>query len=386
MARATTGKLRKLWLDIHLWLGVGLLIAIVPISFTGAALVWHDPLDRLIHPARFEVSDAAPALAPSAYLAAAVKALDGRAIPTAVRMPAEAGLPVSVQARVPGPVPQGARPKTMTVFLDPADARVTDVENTSSSLISVMHRLHGSLMIPDIGRKVVGWIGWAMTISCITGIIIWWPRNGAFLKGLRWRRTPMVMDNLHHMIGFWICIPLAVLSLTGVYISFPYTSRDVFGIEQKGPPPKGPRPAAPPPMETPASAIDDALAAARAENPGAAALSSITLPTAGDRPSWRVQFAAAGEGASPSTVQVADGSLKAKADRGGGGGGRANQDELSRLMRTIHDGQETPFLWQLVVFLGGVAPVVLAITGLVMWVRKQFRKARLRRPELAPAE
>jgi uncharacterized iron-regulated membrane protein len=379
MARTLNGKLRKLWLDIHLWIGLGLLVAIVPISATGAALVWHDPLDRLLHPARFDVSKAAPALAPSAYLGAARTAFDGRAVPTAVRMPAEAGMPVTVQGRVPGPVPQGARPKTLTAFLDPADARVTDVENTSSSLISIMHRLHGSLMIPEIGRKVVGWIGWAMTISCITGLIIWWPRNGAFAKALRWRRTPVVMDNLHHMIGFWICLPLAVLSLTGVYISFPQTSRAVFGVEQKGPAPKqaqrGRVQAAP--LASPASGID-------AENPGAR-ISAITLPTEGERPSWRVQFAPAAEGAPAAAIEVADGSLKAKMDRGGAGG-RGAQDSLSRLMRTIHDGQQTPFIWQLIVFLGGVAPVVLAITGLVMWVRKQFRKARLRRPELQPAE
>jgi uncharacterized iron-regulated membrane protein len=383
MARHTAGKLRKLWLDIHLWIGVGLALAIIPISLTGAALVWHDPLDRMLHPARFAVSESKAVLAPSAYLEAARTAFESRATPTTVRFPEKAGMPVTVQGRMDAPLMAGNRPRMMTAFLDPATAKVTDVEQTSSSLISVMHRLHGSLLIPNIGRKVVGWIGWGMTISCITGLILWWPRKGPVAKGLRWQRTPSTMDNLHHIIGFWICIPLAVLSLTGVYISFPQTARAVMGIEQakgKQAPPRN-RPAPPPPLDQTASGIDEAVTAALGAA-SAGEVASITLPTVGDKPSWRVQVAA--EGAPPSTLQVADGSLQVKADRGGGG--RATQDSFSRLMRTIHDGQETPFVWQFIVFLGGVAPALLAITGIIMWARRQFRLARLRRPELQPAE
>lgn len=382
MARSATGALRKLWLDIHMWIGVALAVAIIPISLTGAALVWHDPLERMLHPARFAVSESKAVLAPSVYLETARAAFEGRATPTQVRLPQEAGLPVTVQGRMDAPLMAGNRPRMMTVFLDPATARVTDVEQTSSSLINIMHRLHGSLMIPNIGRKVVGWIGWAMTISCVTGIILWWPRKGSAARGLRWRRTPSTMDNLHHLVGFWICIPLAVLSLTGVYISFPQTSRAVMGIEQpqqKAQPRVRPPPA--PPLEQTASGIDEAVAAAIAAGAGDQ-VTQITLPTVGDKPSWRVQAAAAG--APPAAFQVADGALLAKADRGGGG--RATQDSFSRLMRTIHDGQETPFLWQLIVFLGGVAPALLAITGVIMWARRRLRLSRLRRPELQPAE
>lgn len=382
MARSATGRLRKLWLDIHLWIGVGLALAIIPISLTGAALVWHDPLDRMLHPARFAVSESKAVLAPSVYLETARTAFEGRATPTQVRFPEEAGQPVTVQGRMDAPLMAGNRPRMMTAFLDPATAKVTDVEETSSSLINVMHRLHGSLLIPNIGRKVVGWIGWAMAISCLTGVILWWPRKGPVSKGLRWQRTPSALDNLHHLVGFWICIPLAVLSLTGVYISFPQTSRAVMGIEQpqqKAQPRNRPPPA--PPLDQTASGIDEAVGAAMAVA-SAGHVASITLPTTGDKPSWRVQIAA--QGATPSTLQVADGSLKVQPDRGGGG--RATQDGFSRLMRTIHDGQETPFLWQLIVFLGGVAPALLAVTGVIMWARRQLRLARLRRPQLQPAE
>ena len=38
-------------------------------------------------------------------------------------------------------------------------------------------------------------------------------------------------------------------------------------------------------------------------------------------------------------------------------------------MRRIHDGNGLPFVWQLIVFLGGVLPAALGVTGVIMWWR-----------------
>ena len=40
MTASLSSRLRRLWLDAHLWIGVGLLIAIIPLSASGAILVW----------------------------------------------------------------------------------------------------------------------------------------------------------------------------------------------------------------------------------------------------------------------------------------------------------------------------------------------------------
>jgi len=392
MAGPIANRLRRLWFDVHMWIGVGLALAIIPISVTGAILVWHEPLERLVYTERFAVSETPPSLPAQAYVDEAVKAFDGKAAPTTVRY-GEPGLPVTVIGRMDGPLGANGRPRQLTAWLDPATARVTDVADVSTSPFQIMHRLHGSLLIPEIGRKSVGWIGWAMTISCLTGLWLWWPR-GAFAKALRWRRSPSVFDNLHHMIGFWICLPLAVLSLTGVYISFPQTSRAVFGVEQAAPGPQGKggpqakagggRGAAPaPPLKQTSITIDEAIAVAKAEQP-AGRITQVTLPTEGRNPVWRVQLQDEGAG-QPTAWQVGDADRAIERDRGGGGG-RATQDPLSRLMRTVHDGVGTPFIWQLIVFLGGVAPAVLALTGVVMWARNQLRKLRARSPEAQPAE
>jgi len=387
MTATPAERLRRLWLDVHLWIGAGLLVALVPLSLSGAILVWHDPLDRALHPARFAVSGPQADRPLSAYAHAADAAFAGRAALTQIRLPQDPGDPVVATGRLQGPPGPGGRPRSLTVWIDPPTARVLDAADTSQSFIQVMHRLHGSLLIPQVGRKVVGWLGWAMFVSCATGLWLWWPRNGAVLRALRWRRGPSKLFNLHHMVGFWICLPLAVLSLTGVYISFPQTARALFGVAEPQRPgsPGGAGPGGgpsrfAPPIPKPALSIDEAAAAALAADPGGR-IASVSTPTRGKAPAWRVQLARPGAEA-PATVQVADATAEAKPARRGEGG----PDPLSRWMRRVHDGDHMGLLWQAIIFLGGIAPAVLGVSGLVMWLRRRARRrAVARRPATAPA-
>src|SRR5262249_23960429 len=98
-----------------------------------------------------------------------------------------------------------------------------------SSLFGWLHRFHENLTIPEYSsRAIVGWVGVGMLMLSLTGIWLWWPRTGAFLPGLRWRRTGFTTTNLHHLLRFWISIPLAVVAFTGVYLGFPQTARSLL--------------------------------------------------------------------------------------------------------------------------------------------------------------
>ncbi len=379
-------RLRRFWLDVHLWLGVGLLIPFAIIGVTGSLLVWHEPLERVLEPHRYEVS-AGPSLPLAQHIESARGALDENFIVTGVRPAEHAADPVTVQARAKGRPPEGQRPETRTIWLDPATGDVLDVANTRASAFGIMHVLHGSLVIPENGRKIVGYIGWAMLVSSLTGLWLWWPRNSAFLKALRWKRGPRTTFNLHHFMGLWLAIPLAVLSLTGVYISFPQESRAFLSVfvelpaqENRGPGGPGgggPSGGAPPLAETNLTA-DAAAEAALATTPGAS-LIAVNLPSAGrdgDAPSWRVQVRASDAEAN-TTINVDDETGEARAGRGGGA--PTTDQNVARLMRRIHDGVDMGVVWQTIIFLGGWAPFVLGITGIIMWLRRRAARRAIKR-------
>jgi uncharacterized iron-regulated membrane protein len=254
----------------------------------------------------------------------------------------------------------GGRPLRTLVWIDPASAEVLDVQSGNEGAVRFLHVLHGSLMIPGAGRQLVGWIGLFMLVSSLTGLWLWWPALGGLRRGLRWRRQPRTSANLHHMTGFWIALPLAMLSLTGVWISFP----GVFAGGASAPaaakaPPSGP----PLPIERPR--LDPEVAGALAVAKGEGALRSIAWPTT-QNPQWAVTVRAPGLRPVDYKVDDTNGEATAQPPR---------PETLARAMRRWHDGDGMGIVWQIVIFLGGIAPALLAATGIVMWLRTRGWRA-----------
>lgn len=354
---------RRWWFQVHKWIGLVLAILIVPISLSGAALVWDEGLDRLLSPARYATSGAA-LLPLRRYLGAArAQAQDGKRIAN-IMLPADDG-PVAVTLlSSPGEGGDAARPPRTMVYLDPPTARVLDVADTGTGVLRTLHRLHGSLMLPGIGRQIVGWVGVAMMLSCFTGLWLWWPLTGRWVRGLRWGRHRETDANLHHLAGFWIALPLFILSLTGAWICFPAAFGALVGdAPRRG----GPMMAADRPLDRPALAIDDVVARGLPLAPDAA-LRTILFPTE-HQSDWTLAYDIQPMG----TVAVADDSGVAARSASFEGGGRS----VAQWMRRLHDGTGMGRLWQTIIFVGGVLPGLLAVTGVLMWWRARHWRTAL---------
>lgn len=387
MADTHAATLRRLWLNVHLWIGVGLAVLLVPISLSGGLLVWHDDIDALLNPHRYAISGTQAALPPSAYLAKASQAVakdasDLRA--TMLRYP-EQGLPLRVITRSQKR-DADAPPRIVTVFLDPPTGAVLDVMDFRASFFGFLHVFHENLTLPQYsGRQIVGWAGTGMLILSLTGIWLWWPRAGGILRGLRWRRSPRFTLNLHHLLGFWISVPLAVVSLTGVYLSFPQTARSVMSsVADMNP--QAQRGFGELTQQT-ALTADRALDLALKAEPNGRPL-ALFLPTQqrGERGSgltWRVQMARA-DGGETVTVAVNDGTGQTSAVAPLSG------DRAASWIRWIHEGSHSGPVWAVIVFLTGVFPTIFAVTGVIMWLRKRADRRALAgqrgTTQLRPAE
>lgn len=374
MSALAYGRLRRFWLNLHLWIGVGLCLLAVPVSLTGSLLVWNDEVEAMLEPQRHAVTGFPLGVPLATLVGTARQALGEGAVVTQIRLPTQAGQPASVVARLP----TAATPReTVSVWMDPPTARVLDMGPTSNALMRLMHDFHANLLVPQwSGRQVVGWVGVGMLILSLSGIYLWWPRRQSFARALGWRTGMRTSANLHHVAGFWISIPLAVLSLTGMYISFPQTARAALGslapLTAQAPRAPGAgngggggqRDAAYVPLLSP----DAALEAAQAAAPASLIPATITLPTAGQAPGWRVVLSGADGISTTVTVDDASGAARAAPPPAQATPG----DLIARWIRWLHVGNAaTGTVWQVVIFIGGLLPALFAVTGMMMWLRRR---------------
>jgi uncharacterized iron-regulated membrane protein len=366
----TSVNSRGVWRRVHRWIAIVLMVLLVPISLSGSLLILREPLDALLHPARYATTGPGTALPAAAYLANAQTAAGPEHQVTALQFPYAAGSPVTVTARS-----RAAARRLVTVYLDPPTGRVLDVVDFRISFLGLLHRFHENLTVPEFsGRAVVGWAGTGMLVLSLTGLWTWWPR-GTFTSGLRWRRSSMTSANLHHLVGFWISLPLAIVSATGIYIAFPQTARSLTSSVMATSP-QGTRRGSGDVVRDPAMTPDRALGVARAEAPSMVP-AAIFLPTraAGQAAvNWRVDLRDA-HGPATTTILVDDRATTSRRLAEPPPGDRAAQ-----WIRWIHEGSHTGSAWRLAVFVCGLCPTLLAITGLTIWLRGRASRRIDKRP------
>ncbi len=374
MSSTKLGRWRGIWFNIHLWIGVILTILLAPLGLTGSLLVWREALSQ---PAG---ASGAASLPPSAYLKAGGEALGPDARIVGLRMPAHDGQAVVVQGRLPSPDgEEGGRPRQVLAWIDPSSARVLTSGAPGGGAMGVVHRLHETFLLPGVGRQIVGWCGWAMLVSALTGLWLWWPRIGGFIAGLRWTRTGWQLLNLHHTVGFWLCIPLAVLSLTGVGLAFPDMTGSLVGVfapepagALSGPPGAGAQRGRPGGNgrghghHAAALTPDQAAALALAGHPGAR-LASLSLP-AGGSAAWRVQLQPAKGPALDLNIDDATGAVSPAPNLDG------PSRAVHRWIHRLHGGEQTGLVWRVVITVAGLAPTLLGVTGILVWLRRRRTK------------
>ena len=265
---------RPVWFQIHLWLGLTLGFVGAFVGLSGSILVVDHEVDEWLHPTRYQITGSKVALPFAEYAERAAEALAGRAKPTGIRLPdGEAG-PIVVFAR-----PPNSNGGFLRVYLDAPTGHVLDVTE-GVDFIGWMHGFHESLMLREyMGREIVGFVGVAMLISSLTGIYLWWPARGQVRKALGFRDKFGLSRNLHYTFGFYGSLMLAMISFTGMFLSFTDAGRAV--VAAFGPISPSPRGIQAPGDSGRPISPDDAVRVALAHYPGAGVI-GVQLP-AGSR-------------------------------------------------------------------------------------------------------
>ena len=365
---------QQLWLSVHRWLGIVLLVPMAVLGLTGSAQVWPEATEALLNPAREVSASADPAALTPAHIAAASEAAKPFAPLSSLEIGAP-GEPLVARTDAYAPPLHGiAGPVARLIYIDPDSAQVIDSAASSGSFMWYMHFVHGLFLIPDIGRQVVGWMGWFLLVSGLTGLWVFWPGTGRVIAALRWRKRDGKAMNLHRQSGFVLSLVIIVEAVTGAWISFPQAMASLVepGVEQ----PQRRRPG-PPGGEGELQAVSDeawlvALADAQAAFPGRP--KSIAAPR-GPEGSWQVAIAGDGVDGNVTIPVSAAGtvSVEEQEQRAGPPAPTTRAGAIATVMRQLHYATIGGIVWQLLVFLSGIALTFLAISGIYTWGKRKLR-------------
>ncbi|WP_164109732.1 MULTISPECIES: PepSY-associated TM helix domain-containing protein [Sphingobacterium] len=141
----------------------------------------------------------------------------------------------------PAPTGGGRGPRANQMALNPYTGQVigdpSDEKTKTAAVMQTMFGLHRWLLLNEVenpivegveNRKLGSWITGSATIlfliGVISGMIIWFPvkmrgwKNGLKIKwSARWKR---INHDLHNTLGFYSCIILFLMAVTGPFWSF----------------------------------------------------------------------------------------------------------------------------------------------------------------------
>jgi uncharacterized iron-regulated membrane protein len=379
-------NIRRTLFTVHMWVGLVLGLFLAALGLSGSVLVYDDAFANLLDRPPQALTAGMPLplsmIQSIARDAAEQKGLQGGQMqiilpekplqPIMVRLGG-----ISVMGNMPGMNGQrqrggerrqgaqgGGRAGGLQLFIDPVSGEVLGSRKAAApDLLIFAHQLHGNFLMGRDGRTlVVGWLGVAMCVLGLSGLVLWWPKKGQWKYAFKVRSTASGLRfnrELHAATGIWIFLVFLAVSFSGVVIAWPQT----FGMPNG----RGNAAKVEPTRDRRLGATEAVIAAQRAV-PGLEAR-SVTIPAAPDQP-ISVSYLSHDAIAATAYVDPYRGTVLSVRDPSG---------SFMAWMRPVHQGS-LGAVWKFVVFLSGLVPTLFVITGVVMWAKKRQRHVPMSEP------
>jgi uncharacterized iron-regulated membrane protein len=370
-------RLRHFWVLFHLWPGLLLGAVFALLGLTGSVLCFYPELDLWLNPAQ-QVTASQPELPGVQRMVDALHA----AYPAhhgawRLEMPLSAGQPINARYYQP-PETAGRGFAPLMLTLDPATLKVTSARYWGDYAMTWIYDLHYSLLLERPGRISVGVLGIVCLLSLFSGLYLWWPGRGQWLKALRLhirRGTVRATYDWHTLAGVYGLVFLLGLAFTGVVLALPEYIRPL--IEPLSPLFKPAEVHSEPRAGQPMIAADKAVSLAQAHFPQAT-LRWVETPK-GALGVFRVNLWQPGEPGFrfPRTqvwIDAYSGDVLAIRDPRDPQRQSAG-DTFLDWQHPLHNGEAFGLPGRILACIAGLLPTLLWVTGLMRWLHKH--RARL---------
>ena len=366
-------RLRKLWLQVHRWIGLTVGLLFVLIGLTGSLLVFEHPLDAWLNPKILHVEEGTSRRSLVDVVSMAENAYPGDALKAIFADPPQG--PHDVWTIWFPKETEDASGLTQ-IHVDPYTGDITGQRVRGETLLSWTLFLHQNLLIGKVGHNIVGVAGILLMLSIISGVILWWPLwKHSWRSALAIRGGRRLAFDLHKTTGILSSVVLLVVAFTGVYMIFPSWIRPaVTTFSPQTIPDKELLKSTPIADAVPIDA-DQAIALAEKHFPDAH-VTRIFLAR-GKEASYQVHIHRATEVGKHSTysrvwIDKYSGEVLAEKDWHQ----RTTADAILAWHFPLHTGQAFGIVGQSIVFLIGLTPLALYVTGFIHWWRRPQAKRR----------
>ncbi len=211
---------------IHLYLGLLLGAWFVLVCVSGSIIVFEEELDRLLHPEFFELggdegnSARRPAMPLSRVLVEVRQAYPDLTPQRIIFRHAPNG-PYLIWLH--DPADEAWLTPRYEVAFDQYAGKSIGLRSGANP-VRLIWQFHIDLLMGEVGKTILGVSAVLLLVSCLTGLVLWWPRRTkvrqafAIKRGARGHRLNM---DLHRVTGIYLLLPLAIATFTGIVIIWP---------------------------------------------------------------------------------------------------------------------------------------------------------------------
>ncbi|MGZ8554478.1 MAG: PepSY-associated TM helix domain-containing protein [Chitinophagaceae bacterium] len=234
--RSAWQKTRKLFNDVHLWLGLSSGLIVIAVCFSGTVYVFNTELTEKAAPHLYKAERiAGKERIPVDSLVEKIKTVSGGTI-TSITRPADLKRTYQFNVKKKGDETRGG----IAYMVNPYTGNIvgnSKEKNGTKEFMSSMFSLHRWLLLDkvekpiikavpnkELGSMITGWATIIFTLGCITGLIIWFPqkiRNWKQGLSVKWKAGwKRVNHDLHNSLAFYALFFLLLMGLTGPQWSF----------------------------------------------------------------------------------------------------------------------------------------------------------------------
>ena len=358
------GTARRILFKVHLYTGLLVGLLLVVSGLTGSALVFQEEIEVLAHPELLVTAGQGERIALDAVLQTVRRAYPGDR-PFVVRMPRTPQQTYMIRLN---------NAHDRLVYVDPYSGSILGAHRQDQSVMGWISLLHTDLLAGETGETAIG-IGGVLLIGlCVTGLLLWWPRNGKISQGFkvqwsaRWKKLNF---DLHRASGVYAALFLLLTASTGIAFVFNEAAIALVDAVTASAPRAAPPRVEPARPDIPARALDTLLL--QADRVLAAPTTWISLPQTPHAPlvvrkklprEWHPN----GRNfvyLDPHSGRVLQVEHAPAAPRG------------TRVFNTfypLHTGAIAGTPTRVLQVIVGLAPTLLLITGFVMWKNRVKRR------------